>query len=189
VSLSAGEDSSSGDEEAKEGEGGGKGEDEVSSEGSDDSDDDNVVGGGRLRRKKRKRPLREERVKSGSGSGSGSEDEGNGKRAREKKLPRREAGDVGAAADRRRARERAKRQAARVRHERKKVWKTYYEGDYFGLPAAYMLHELVFKLNKERNDLLWLAIVGVTDKWLRGKLDDEQYEECYNELQQVRLWD
>ena len=63
-----------------------------------------------------------------------------------------------------------------TRAARKRRWKRYYgRGNYRGFPASHAMWQLVTHLHRERNDLLWLAIVGVTYALLHGKLEADLY--------------
>lgn len=52
------------------------------------------------------------------------------------------------------------------RMERQRREKEYYRGSYYGMPASYVLYFLSQQLNRSTNDMIWLAIVGLTDHYL-----------------------
>eukprot|EP01138_Halocafeteria_seosinensis_P013728 gb/GECG01014019.1/.p1 GENE.gb/GECG01014019.1/~~gb/GECG01014019.1/.p1 ORF type:complete len:475 (+),score=77.85 gb/GECG01014019.1/:1-1425(+) len=82
------------------------------------------------------------------------------------------------------SKKRRRRHVDEKKIEKKKRWKSYYDGDYFGLPIAYIMYRLAQQLNKDRNDLLWLAIVGTTDHYIHHRMDEEAYKDVYNDLRQ-----
>ena len=41
--------------------------------------------------------------------------------------------------------------------------KSYYSGNYFGMPSCYVFYKIASKLNLETPNLLWLSIIGSTD--------------------------
>ncbi len=45
------------------------------------------------------------------------------------------------------------------------------------------MFQLAWKMSKDTNDLLWLAIVGVTDQYLHHKVDRDKYIDDINFLQ------
>lgn len=51
------------------------------------------------------------------------------------------------------------------------------------MPSALLMYELALQMNKRRNDLLWLAIVGVTEHLLEEHFKEKQYEPMFQELQ------
>lgn len=63
--------------------------------------------------------------------------------------------------------------------EREKLLDEYYECSYYGSSTALTLYDLAWKLTKDNNDLLWLAIVGLTEQFLFSKIESEKYfEDC-----------
>lgn len=75
-----------------------------------------------------------------------------------------------------------------TRAGRKRRWKQYYgRGSFRGLPVSHSMWQLVSQLHRERNDLLWLAIVGVTYSLLHGKLEAELYRDARQELERSVL--
>jgi cell division control protein 45 len=59
---------------------------------------------------------------------------------------------------------------------RAKRWQQYYSSHFFAAPSAYCMYRLARELGRERNDLLWLALVAVTDAYLQEAFGDEDYE-------------
>ena len=54
---------------------------------------------------------------------------------------------------------------------------------HFLMQAALQMFELAWKMSKDTNDLLWLAIVGVTDQYLHNRTDRDKYIDDINFLQ------
>ncbi|KAK3576694.1 hypothetical protein CHS0354_024303 [Potamilus streckersoni] len=77
-----------------------------------------------------------------------------------------------------------KRRERRLWEEnRNKVLFDYNQFSSFGSSAALLLFELAWKMSKDSNDLLWLAINGVTDQLLHYKTPREKYIEDVMALQ------
>ncbi|XP_069698969.1 cell division control protein 45 homolog [Periplaneta americana] len=51
----------------------------------------------------------------------------------------------------------------------------YTQFSYYGRSSAVLMFELAWKLSKDNIDLLWWAIVGVTEQVLLGKVENQQY--------------
>jgi len=68
--------------------------------------------------------------------------------------------------------------------EREKILDEYYECSYFGTSAALIMYDLAWKLSKDSNDLLWLAIVGLTEQFLFARIDRETYFDDCNYLRE-----
>uniref|UniRef100_UPI00358EA529 cell division control protein 45 homolog n=1 Tax=Myxine glutinosa TaxID=7769 RepID=UPI00358EA529 len=51
----------------------------------------------------------------------------------------------------------------------------YEQYEYFGTSSALLLFELAWTLSKDSNELLWCAIVGLTDQWLQEKIPQGKY--------------
>lgn len=60
------------------------------------------------------------------------------------------------------------------RRRRKRVAR-YYEGTFYGTPSSHLVYELCAQANKDRNDMLWLAIVGVTDMYQQDRIGKDAY--------------
>ena len=70
------------------------------------------------------------------------------------------------------------------RSEREKILDEYYECSYYGSSAALIVYDLAWKLSKDSNDLLWLAIVGLTEQFLFSKINREMYFDDCNYLRE-----
>ncbi|XP_072164043.1 cell division control protein 45 homolog [Diadema setosum] len=76
-----------------------------------------------------------------------------------------------------------RRQERRNWEERRaKILFDYEEFSYFGSSAAVVMYNLAWKRSKDTNDLLWWAIVGLTDQLLHKKIDREKYVSDVTEL-------
>ncbi|KAE8747250.1 hypothetical protein FOCC_FOCC006042 [Frankliniella occidentalis] len=51
----------------------------------------------------------------------------------------------------------------------------YTQFSYFGKASAVRMFELALNLSKDNVDLLWCAIIGVTEQYLLGKIEKQQY--------------
>ncbi|CAM9438816.1 unnamed protein product [Ascophyllum nodosum] len=60
----------------------------------------------------------------------------------------------------------------------------YYNGASHSSASAVQLFAMAMQLNKDTNDLLWLAIVGLTDQYIHQKIDQEVYHMVVAQLQQ-----
>ncbi|XP_029295677.1 cell division control protein 45 homolog [Cottoperca gobio] len=108
--------------------------------------------------------FRDEDDEEGGDSGNESEDgsEPSGKRRRF---------DEGAV-ERRIDRQRAKREWEARRRE---ILFEYEQYEYHGTSAAVMLFELAWVLTKDTKDMLWWAIIGLTDQWVHDKITHMKY--------------
>jgi cell division control protein 45 len=59
--------------------------------------------------------------------------------------------------------------------------RSYYEGNYFGYPAAYVLYHLSKNRHIEDSQSLWLLIISMTAHYLQYHLDEHKYENLYTE--------
>ncbi|XP_065663876.1 cell division control protein 45 homolog isoform X2 [Hydra vulgaris] len=66
--------------------------------------------------------------------------------------------------------------------ERDQILDEYYESSYYGSSTAMVLYDLAWKLSKDNNHLLWLAIVGLTEQYLFAKIDRDKYFSDFNSL-------
>lgn len=66
---------------------------------------------------------------------------------------------------------------------RTKVLFDYMQFSTYGTSSALLMFELAWKMSKDCNDLLWLAIVGVTDQYVHYKTPREKYIEDVMALQ------
>ncbi|RVE67982.1 hypothetical protein OJAV_G00087200 [Oryzias javanicus] len=72
---------------------------------------------------------------------------------------------------------RIERQRARREWEarRKEILFDYEQYEYHGTSAAMMFFELAWVLTKDTKDMLWWAIVGLTDQWVHDKITHMKY--------------
>ncbi|ESN97663.1 hypothetical protein HELRODRAFT_157531 [Helobdella robusta] len=66
---------------------------------------------------------------------------------------------------------------------RHKVLFDYSEFTTWGSSSALLMYELSWKLSKETNDLLWLAIIGVTEQFIMNKIDRDMFIDSISLLQ------
>ncbi|XP_040999143.1 cell division control protein 45 homolog [Juglans microcarpa x Juglans regia] len=60
----------------------------------------------------------------------------------------------------------------------------YYTGTFHGKPSGCLMYDLSHSLRKNRNELLWLACVSLTDQFVHERLTDERYQAGVMELEQ-----
>ncbi|CAA0834215.1 cell division cycle 45 [Striga hermonthica] len=60
----------------------------------------------------------------------------------------------------------------------------YYMGTFHGKPSGCLMYELSHSLRKNKNELLWLACVALTDQFVHERLTDERYQAGVMELEQ-----
>ncbi|XP_017137640.2 cell division control protein 45 homolog isoform X1 [Drosophila miranda] len=77
-------------------------------------------------------------------------------------------------------RQRARRQ---WESERDRIMFEYTQFSYYGRSTALMIFELAWKLSKDNMDLLWWAIVGISEQLLLGKIESGAYT---LELEQIQ---
>ncbi|KAK5909699.1 hypothetical protein CesoFtcFv8_003606 [Champsocephalus esox] len=108
--------------------------------------------------------FRDEEDEEGADSGNESEDgsEPSGKRRRF------DEGSI----ERRIDRQRAKREWETRRRE---ILFDYEQYEYHGTSAAVMFFELAWVLTKDTKDMLWWAIIGLTDQWVHDKITHMKY--------------
>lgn len=62
----------------------------------------------------------------------------------------------------------------------------YYRGTFYGKCSSAVLYELSKQLNKESRDMLWWRIVGITDRIINNKVNEEdkngEIMECEEEV-------
>ena len=73
------------------------------------------------------------------------------------------------------------------RAQRRRVQEYYYSGSFYGAPASSLLYELAQQVNKGCNHILWLAIVGATERFLSQRNDTDAYDELVAYYQQQVL--
>merc|ERR1712166_1437786 len=66
---------------------------------------------------------------------------------------------------------------------RNRLFREYYTGSYFGPPSAGLAYTLSLQLGKSDRELLWLAIVGLTEQYVMKRVDQHKYVEQVNEYQ------
>ena len=72
----------------------------------------------------------------------------------------------------------------RAEQEHKEEVSNYYQrGLYHGRAVAHTLYDLAHSLQRESADLLWYAIVGLTDQYVHQRVADETYEEAQQQLE------
>lgn len=70
-----------------------------------------------------------------------------------------------------RLRERKQREDFRARY--------YAKGVHYGKPSACLVYDLAYNLQQDSSYMLWLALVGLTDHLVHGRMDRTKYEEYY----------
>ncbi|KAK9876014.1 hypothetical protein WA026_011131 [Henosepilachna vigintioctopunctata] len=96
-----------------------------------------------------------------STSGAGSDDELEGRAAKRRRLGEEEL---------------VKRREKRLWEDnRSKLLFEYSQFTYYAKASSIFMFELAWSLNKDDKDLLWLAIVALTEQMLFGKLEDSKY--------------
>lgn len=68
-----------------------------------------------------------------------------------------------------------RRQRKAFEDNRKKVLFDYTQYSYYGKSSALLIFELAWKLTKDSMDLLWWAIVGITEQLVLGKIENASY--------------
>ncbi|CAM9275606.1 unnamed protein product [Discosporangium mesarthrocarpum] len=68
--------------------------------------------------------------------------------------------------------------------ERRRRIRRYYNGSTHSSASAVQLFSMAAQVNKDNNDLLWLAIVGLTDQYIHQRVDQETYLILVDQLQQ-----
>ncbi|CAM9675780.1 unnamed protein product, partial [Ectocarpus sp. 12 AP-2014] len=136
-------------------------EEELASNRSDESDEDDSDDG-------EARPEDKENTSPNDGLGQSAE-RGKGRAGRKRK---------------RQTAARARRQAHDAEATRRQRIRQYYNGATHGSASAVQLFAMAMQLNKDTNDLLWLAIVGLTDQYIHQRIDQEIYHMVVAQLQQ-----
>ncbi|XP_055715847.1 cell division control protein 45 homolog [Phlebotomus papatasi] len=67
--------------------------------------------------------------------------------------------------------------------DRNRIMFEYSQFSYYGKSSALMLFELAWKLSKDSLDMLWWAIVGVTEQLVLGKIESATYTLECNQIQ------
>ena len=69
------------------------------------------------------------------------------------------------------------------RRKKRRQFRTYYEGSSYGMASSSLMYSLAQQLNKADRELLWLAIIGVTEMFLFDRISHDKYEMVVHELQ------
>ncbi|KDR16293.1 cell division control protein 45 homolog [Zootermopsis nevadensis] len=93
------------------------------------------------------------------------------------------SGDEDGAEESRQAKRRRLGEEAVLRRRERRLWEekrdrlmfNYTQFSYYGHSSAVIIFELAWKLSKDNMDLLWWAIVAVTEQILLGKVENYQY--------------
>lgn len=93
------------------------------------------------------------------------------------------SGDEDGAEESRQAKRRRLGEEAILKRRERRLWEEkrdrlmfdYTQFNYYGRSSAVIMFELAWKLSKDNMDLLWWAIVGVTEQILLCKVENEQY--------------
>uniref|UniRef100_A0A8C9GST5 Cell division cycle 45 n=1 Tax=Piliocolobus tephrosceles TaxID=591936 RepID=A0A8C9GST5_9PRIM len=62
-----------------------------------------------------------------------------------------------------------------LRSPRRDILFDYEQYEYHGTSSAMVMFELAWMLSKDLNDMLWWAIVGLTDQWVQDKITQMKY--------------
>ncbi|GBN14919.1 Cell division control protein 45 [Araneus ventricosus] len=77
-----------------------------------------------------------------------------------------------------------KRRERRMWEEnRNKIMFDYSQISYYGEPTSILMFNLAWKMSMDNNDLLWWAIVGLTEQLVMNKTDQDKYIMCATGLQ------
>ncbi|KAH0625571.1 hypothetical protein JD844_015144 [Phrynosoma platyrhinos] len=60
-------------------------------------------------------------------------------------------------------------------HNRQEILFDYEQYEYHGTSSAMMMFDLAWLMSKDLNDMLWWAIVGLTDQWVQDKITQMKY--------------
>jgi cell division control protein 45 len=121
----------------------------------------------------------EEEEEGSGGEGGGSDEEGTdaGERRRKRRKSQREVSP-----ERRSAPQVTVRDSrAQARARRARVRTHYASGQHYGHATAISMYVMSMQLDKDNNDLLWLAIVGLTDQFLHKRIADDRYISLHSE--------
>ncbi|CAM9217747.1 unnamed protein product [Sphacelaria rigidula] len=135
---------------------------------TDDEDSDDGEGVARPEDKENLSPNRSDRSISGKASDKPEAEDSHRRRGRKRK--RQAETSVGVARD--------------VAAARRLRIRQYYNGATHSSASAVQLFAMAMQLNKDTNDLLWLAIVGLTDQYIHQKIDQDVYHLVVAQLQQ-----
>lgn len=68
------------------------------------------------------------------------------------------------------------REKKELRRESRNELSEYYKGTYRGRSAALTMFQLATQLHKDTNDMLWWAIIGLTEQYVNDLTDRQRYE-------------
>ncbi|XP_075072503.1 cell division control protein 45 homolog [Mixophyes fleayi] len=68
-----------------------------------------------------------------------------------------------------------RRQRREWEGRRREILFDYEQYEYHGTSAAMMMFELAWIMSKDSNDMLWWAIVGLTDQWVQDRITQMKY--------------
>ncbi|XP_028626315.1 cell division control protein 45 homolog [Grammomys surdaster] len=72
-------------------------------------------------------------------------------------------------------RSRKRRQRREWEARRKDILFDYEQYEYYGTSSAMVMFDLAWMMSKDLNDMLWWAIVGLTDQWVHDKITQMKY--------------
>ena len=61
----------------------------------------------------------------------------------------------------------------------------YYRGTYHGTPVAILMFEMASQMNRDNNDNLWMAIVGLAKQYVFEEIDTDAYDMFVQTLHDV----
>ncbi|XP_058137804.1 cell division control protein 45 homolog [Dasypus novemcinctus] len=68
-----------------------------------------------------------------------------------------------------------RRQRREWEARRREILFDYEQYEYYGTSSAIVMFDLAWKMSKDLNDMLWWAIVGLTDQWIQDKITQMKY--------------
>lgn len=82
-------------------------------------------------------------------------------------------------------------EASLMARRRRRIWEEnrektlfdYYQTTYYGEPTAFLVFDLAWKMSRDNNDLLWLAILGLAEQYVMKKIEQEKYVLCAASMQ------
>nr|XP_014340630.1 PREDICTED: cell division control protein 45 homolog isoform X2 [Latimeria chalumnae] len=76
-----------------------------------------------------------------------------------------------------------RRQRREWEARRREILFDYEQYEYHGTSAAMVMFELAWIMSKDSNDMLWWAIIGLTDQWIKDKITQMKYVTDVGSLQ------
>ncbi|CAB4064224.1 CDC45 [Lepeophtheirus salmonis] len=67
------------------------------------------------------------------------------------------------------------RENRRWEQERNRILFNYLQFSYYGSSSALLMYELAWKMSRDNNDLLWWAIIGITEQYILLKTETDKY--------------